>query len=99
MTMVVQSSSEDTISLPAWLMSLLNLQEGDEIKTIIEGQTVRLASLDQFLALRGVLDDDESFDTAIEFLDRAGRISTGPAPSVRPWSGATFFYAGRGVNR
>lgn len=71
MTIVVKSSSEDTISLPTWLMQLLNLQEGDEIKTIIDGQTLRLAPLDQFLALRGVLSEDKAFDEAIEFLDQA----------------------------
>jgi hypothetical protein len=78
MTLVVQSSDEDTISLPAWLMKLLNLQEGDEIKTIIEGHTLRLASIDQFLALRGVLREDEAFDTAIESLDRAWESWTTP---------------------
>ena len=78
MTLVVQSSNEDTISLPARLMKLLNLQEGDEIKTIVEGQTLRLAPLDQFLALRGVLREDEAFDTAMEFLDQAWQSWTIP---------------------
>ena len=78
MTLVVKSSSEDIISLPAWLMKHLNLQEGDEIKTIIEGQTLRLASLDQFLALRGVLAEDKAFDAAIEFLDQAWQSWTIP---------------------
>lgn len=45
MTLIVQSSEEDVISLPAWLMKLLNLHEGDEIKTIIEGQSLKLTSL------------------------------------------------------
>lgn len=78
MTLVVKSSSEDTISLPAWLMKSLNLQEGDEIKTIIEGQTLRLAPLDQFLALRGALREDQAFDAAIEFLDQAWQSWTIP---------------------
>jgi len=78
MTVVVKSSSEDTISLPAWLMNLLNLQEGDEIKTIIDGQTLRLARLDQFLALRGALREDKAFDEAIEFLDQAWQSWTMP---------------------
>lgn len=71
MTLIVQSSSEDVISLPAWLMSVLNLHEGDEIKTVIEGQTLRITPLDQFLALRGALEDDQEFDTAIEYLNQA----------------------------
>ena len=71
MTLIVQSSSEDVISLPAWLMTVLNLHEGDEIKTIIEGQTLRITPLDQFLALRGALEDDQEFDTAIEYLNQA----------------------------
>jgi len=71
MTLIVQSSSEDVISLPAWLMNVLNLHEGDEIKTIIEGQTLRITPLDQFLALRGALEDDQEFDTAIEYLNQA----------------------------
>jgi len=76
MTVVVQSSSEDTISLPAWLMRLLNLREGEKIKTVIEGQTLRLTPLDQFLALRGVLKDDEDFDKALEYLEQAWQAWT-----------------------
>jgi len=71
MTLIVQSSSDDVISLPAWLMKVLNLHEGDEIKTIIEGQMLRITSLDQFLALRGALEDDQEFDAAIEYLNQA----------------------------
>ena len=71
MTLVVQSSSEDVISLPHWLMQLLDLNEGDAIKTVIEGKTLRLASLDHFLALRGALKDDQAFDEAITYLSQA----------------------------
>jgi antitoxin component of MazEF toxin-antitoxin module len=78
MTLVVKSSSEDTISLPTRLMTLLNLRDGDEIKTIIEGQTLRLAPLDQFLALRGSMRDAPAFDTAIEFLEQAWQAWTTP---------------------
>jgi len=66
MTLIVQSSSDDVISLPARLMEVLNLHEGDEIKTVIDGQTLRITPLDQFLALRGALADDQEFDIAIE---------------------------------
>ena len=78
MTMIVQSSDDDVISLPSWLMKILNLQEGDEIKTIIDGQTLRITPLDQFLALRGVLEDDQEFDSAIEFLNQAWQEWTVP---------------------
>jgi antitoxin component of MazEF toxin-antitoxin module len=71
MTLIVQSSDEDVISLPTWLMNVLNLHEGDEIKTVIDGQTLRITPLDQFLALRGALENDPEFDTAIEFLNQA----------------------------
>jgi antitoxin component of MazEF toxin-antitoxin module len=71
MTLIVQSSDEDVISLPGWLMAVLNLREGEEIKTSIDGQTLRITPLDQFLALRGVLEDDLEFDSAIEFLNQA----------------------------
>lgn len=76
--MIVKSSNEDAISLPDWLMSILNLHEGDEIKTTIEGQTLRITPLDQFLALRGTLEDDQEFDTAIEFLNQAWQEWTEP---------------------
>ncbi len=70
MTVIVKSSNEDVISLPFWLMKLLNLHEGDKIKTVIEGQTVRLTPLDKFLSLRGALRDDKDFDMAIESLNQ-----------------------------
>jgi antitoxin component of MazEF toxin-antitoxin module len=69
MTFIVKSSTDDTISLPQWLMHSLNLKEGDEIKTIIEGQFLRSASLEQFLDLRGALQEDKDFDQAIEFFE------------------------------
>jgi antitoxin component of MazEF toxin-antitoxin module len=78
MTLVVKSSNEDVIALPAWLMKMLNLQEGDQIKTVVEGQTLRLARLDQFLALRGVLRDDDAFDEAMELLEKGWQSWTTP---------------------
>jgi antitoxin component of MazEF toxin-antitoxin module len=78
MTIIVQSSTEDVISLPARLMKLLNLREGEEIKTVIEGQTLRLTPLESFLSLRGVLQDDQEFDIAIEYLHRAWQEWTPP---------------------
>jgi antitoxin component of MazEF toxin-antitoxin module len=78
MTLVVKSSDDDVIVLPAWLMKLLDLQEGDKIKTIIEGHTLRLARLDQFLALRGALRDDDDFDAAIALLEQGWQSWTIP---------------------
>jgi antitoxin component of MazEF toxin-antitoxin module len=69
MTVIVKSTNEDVIALPFWLMKLLNLREGDKIKTVIEGQMVRLTPLDKFLSLRGALSDDKDFDAAIESLN------------------------------
>ncbi len=72
MTTVVKSLNENTISLPVWLMKNLNLNDGEEVKALIDGKTLRLSSLNQFIALRGILsDDDDGFDTAIEFLNKA----------------------------
>jgi antitoxin component of MazEF toxin-antitoxin module len=79
MTLVVKSSDEDTISLPARLMTVLNLREGEPIKAIVEGQTLRLARLSSFLSLRGALADDEAFDRALDFMDRAWQSWTIPA--------------------
>ena len=78
MTMIVQSSTENVISLPVWLMKSLDLHEGDEIKTIIEGQTLRLTPLEKFLALRGALKDDQEFDSAIAYLNQAWQEWTLP---------------------
>ncbi len=71
MTTIIKSSSEDVIALPSSLMTILDLKEGDEVKTITEGQTLRLTPLDKFLALRGTLREDKSFDKAAEYLDQA----------------------------
>ena len=70
MTVIVKSTNEDVIALPIWLMKLLKLREGDKIKTVIEGQMVRLTPLDKFLSLRGALRDDKDFDAAMESLNQ-----------------------------
>ena len=78
MTIIVQNSTKDVISLPIWLMKLLNLREGDVIKTVIEGQTLRLTPLEKFLSLRGSLKDDQEFDAAISYLDQTWQEWTLP---------------------
>lgn len=70
MTIIAKSSESDTIFLPEKLMTILNLREGETIKAIIEGQTLRLARLEAFLNLRGALADDKEFDQAIETLEK-----------------------------
>ena len=79
MTIVVKSSDEDAIAIPTRLMAALKLHEGDEVKAIVEGETLRLTRLDWFLALRGVLADDEEFDRAMEQIERAWQSWTTPA--------------------
>lgn len=71
MTVIIKSSNEQAISLPAQLMELLNLHEGDQVKTIVEGETLRIARLDKFLHLRGTLANDEEFDRAMETMNQA----------------------------
>ena len=69
MATVVQSIDEETIALPVWLMNLLEVQEGDEVKTAMNGDTLQLTPLEKFLALRGILADDIGFDEAVDFLE------------------------------
>jgi len=71
MTLIVTSSRGDNISLPIEIMKLLNLREGDKIKTTIEGQTLRLTPIERFLALRGVLKEEPAFDDALQSLEQA----------------------------
>jgi len=70
MTLVARSTRADTIFLPEKLFSLLKLREGDAVKIVVEGQTLRVARLEAFLNLRGVLAGDEAFDQAIEELEQ-----------------------------
>ena len=65
MMVIAKSSRDDTIFLPEQLMALLQLHEGDEVKATIEGQVLRLAQVEAFLALRGVFADDDQFDDAM----------------------------------
>ncbi|MBF0202707.1 MAG: hypothetical protein HQK66_15685 [Desulfamplus sp.] len=69
MTLVIKSTYDDTISLPEWLMKNLNLNEGEEVKMIIEGKTLRLSSLDKFLSLRGTLSNDDEVESNINLLN------------------------------
>ena len=71
MTVIVRRATADAITLPRRLMHALKLREGDEVKAIVDGETLRLAHLDQFLSLRGALANDEGFDEALRTLQEA----------------------------
>ena len=78
MAIIIKSADEDTISIPARLMATLRLREGERVNAVVNGDTLRFARLDQFLKLRGALADDEAFDRAIEWIDRAWQTWTMP---------------------
>jgi antitoxin component of MazEF toxin-antitoxin module len=67
---VIKSTDENTISIPEHLMDALRLHEGDQVKTIVDGVTLRLASLSRFLALHGIFAEDEGFIEAMRSLGR-----------------------------
>ena len=79
MTVVARSTQDDTIFLPEKLLTLLRLHEGDAVKAIVEGQTLRVARLEAFLNLRGAFADDAGFDQAIEDLEQGWNSWTFPA--------------------
>lgn len=79
MTTIAKSAKADVIYLPEDLLDALKLNEGDEVKAVVEGENIRLARLDEFLALRGILAEDEDFDQAMEYLDQAWNAWTPPA--------------------
>lgn len=47
MPFIVKNSGNDLmISLPSQLMRLLNLCDGDEVRTVVEGRSLRLTPLE-----------------------------------------------------
>lgn len=78
MSITVKRSDEDAIFLPAWLMSILSLTEGSQVKAIIENRSLRLARLDHFLNLRGALANDQAFDDTMMAMERAWQQWTFP---------------------
>ena len=56
------------------------LNEGDLVQVIVQGDTMRLARLDKFLRLRGALAEDKEFDRAMEWVQGARQKWT-PPPS------------------
>lgn len=79
MTIIAKSTQSDTIFLPEKLMAVLNLREGETIKAIVEGQTLRLARLEAFLNLRGILAEDTAFDQAVETVEKGWESWQSPA--------------------
>ena len=67
---VVKSTDENVISIPGRLMEALSLHEGDQVKAIVTGETLRLASLARFLALRGIFANDQGFDEAMQLAEQ-----------------------------
>jgi hypothetical protein len=78
MIVVATSKKDNVISLPSELMAGLEWREGDEIKVVLDGQTLHLIRLDNFLALRGALADDDAFDEAIEQMEQLWQSWTTP---------------------
>jgi antitoxin component of MazEF toxin-antitoxin module len=70
MTTVAKSTRLDTMFLPEKLFNLLKLREGDVVKIVVEGHTLRVSRLEAFLNLRGALADDEAFDCAMAEIDQ-----------------------------
>jgi antitoxin component of MazEF toxin-antitoxin module len=70
MLVIARSTQDDTIFLPENLLTQLRLREGDIVRAVVEGQTLRVAQLEAFLSLRGAFADDEFFDHALEELER-----------------------------
>ena len=70
MAIVIVSLDENQIALPAEIMAALDLHSGDEVTAVVEGDAIRMARLDKFLNLRGVLAGDSTFDAAMQLLDQ-----------------------------
>lgn len=78
MTVVVKGTTENVISLPGWLMERLALAEGDSVTLVVDGDTLHLKPLERFLNLRGVYQDDDDFEKAIDDLNQAWQQWTHP---------------------
>ncbi len=77
-TLIVKSMDDNVISLPKWLMAQLNLVDGDSISPVVEGAALHLKPLQRFLALRGLLRDDDSYEKAIGELEASWQQWTFP---------------------
>lgn len=71
MATIVQSRNEETIALPMWLMQMLAVEEGDEVRAIMTGSSLQLTPLEKFLSLRGIWAEDSGFSEATKSLEQA----------------------------
>jgi antitoxin component of MazEF toxin-antitoxin module len=78
MTIVVKKSNQDAIFMPADLMAALHLSDGDQVTATVVGENLRLARVSKFLELRGALADDTTFDSAMDWIDKAWQSWTPP---------------------
>lgn len=79
MTLTVRGCDTDAIVIPHRLMEQLQLREGEEVTPVIEGNTLRLSRVGDFLALRGALAEDEDFDRAIQLVKQEWQSWTSSA--------------------
>ena len=70
MTVIVTNSTEDVISIPEWLMKALNLDDGTSVRATVDGQTLSLSPVAEFLALRGVYSSDKQFEGAVDSIQQ-----------------------------
>lgn len=76
MATIVQSRDEETIALPVWLMQMLAVEEGDEVRAIMTGNSLQLTPLEKFMNLRGIWAEDSGFFQAIESLEQGWQLWT-----------------------
>ena len=70
MGLSVKKSYDRNLVVPADLLAWLDLQDGEEIKATVVGDSIHITRLDAFLSLRGALADDAAFDQAMAILER-----------------------------
>jgi len=76
MRAIVRTGEPNVISLPGDLLNVLGLQDGDVVTAVVEDQALRLARVGRFLELRSILTNDEEFDRAMEWMEKAWRAWT-----------------------
>jgi antitoxin component of MazEF toxin-antitoxin module len=74
----VKKPHDRNLVVPADLLTWLDLQDGEEIKATVVGDSIHITRLDAFLSLRGALADDDAFDQAMAILEQGWQ--TWPTP-------------------
>ncbi len=62
MTVVVRSSADDVIAMPAAVLADLDLHEGDDVMLVVNGKVVCFARPDSSSDVRELLSEDEDRD-------------------------------------